>query len=225
MGTVMTAAAWGRDSARLAAALDRAFDSVRLVDSGAARTRAVVLREARAAQRASGGAFDPALPGHFDAFARGYALDRVALALVGVADSALLDLGGQFLWVASGSPSGRPTSRRVGIADPENSLRVLTLVEMRVGSVSTTSQADRPSPSGRTRAVTVLAPTASAAAAWSTAFFALGCDSALALAPRLDGERVDVVCADSAGVRWTPALDGRVVLPRGARRAQPAHAP
>jgi len=201
---------------------------------------AAVLGEALAVARASGGAFDPTkrhwqgvvfdsmrgtlrlAPGlelDFGGIAKGYALDRAALALVGVADSALLDLGGQFLWV-----SPRATRRIVGIADPDNSLRALAAVEMRGGSVSTSSQAEQPGhivdpradlPARRARSVTVLASSGMAADAWSTAFFVLGCDSALALAPRLalDRWRMSLVCADSGGVRWTAGLEGRVLLP------------
>jgi thiamine biosynthesis lipoprotein len=214
-------------------------------------TFAAVLGEALAVARASGGAFDPTkrdwrgvvfdsmrgtvrlasgLDLDFGGIAKGYALDRAALALAGVADSALLDLGGQFLWV-----SPRATRRIVGIADPDNSLRALAAVEMRGGSVSTSSQAEQSGhivdprtgrPAGRARSVTVLAPSGMAADAWSTAFFVLGCDSALALAPRLalDRWRVSVVCADSGGVRWTADLEGRVLLPTGSAEP-PARAP
>jgi FAD:protein FMN transferase len=212
---------------------------------------AAVLGEALTVARASAGAFDPTkrnwqgvvfdsmrgtvrlAPGlelDFGGIAKGYALDRAALALAGVADSALLDLGGQFLWV-----SPRATRRNVGIADPDNSLRALAAVEMRGGSASTSSQAEQPGhivdprgglPARRARSVTVLAPTGMAADAWSTAFFVLGCDSALALAPRLelDRWRVSLVCADSGGVRWTADLEGRVLLPTGSA-APPAREP
>ncbi|MGH7671816.1 MAG: FAD:protein FMN transferase, partial [Gemmatimonadales bacterium] len=259
---MMSAVAWGADTAGLDRALEAARDSVEWLDSLLSTYRddseisrinrrrrgrvapafAAVLGEALAVARASGGAFDPTkrnwkrvgfdstrgtvrlAPGvslDFGGIAKGYALDRAALALAGVADSALLDLGGQFLWV-----SPRATRRLVGIADPDNSLRALAAVEMRGGSVSTSSQAERPGhildpraglPAGRARSVTVLAPSGMAADAWSTAFFVLGCDSALALTPRLalDRWRVSLVCADSGGVRWTPDLEGRVLLPTG----------
>ncbi|MBI1967744.1 MAG: FAD:protein FMN transferase, partial [Gemmatimonadetes bacterium] len=62
---------------------------------------------------------------------------------------------------------------------------------------------------GGARSVTVVAPAGIAADAWSTAFFVLGCDRALALAAGLRG--LDVVCVDS-GVRWSAGLDGRVAL-------------
>jgi thiamine biosynthesis lipoprotein len=205
-------------------------------------TFASVLAEALAVARASGGAFDPTQRDwrgvHFDtaagtvrlarglaldfgAIAKGYALDRAALALAGVADSGLLDLGGQFLWVGTTG-----TRRIVGIADPE-ALSTMAAVEMRGGSVSTSSQGEQPghildprtrpaTPARRARSVTVLAPDGMSADAWSTAFFVLGCDSALASAPRLERWRVSVVCADSSGIHWTPDLEGRVLLPRTA---------
>jgi len=275
MGTMMSAAAWGPDSARLDRALDAVRDSVARIDSLLSTYRddseisrinrgrgtrdggrmtpafAAVLREALAVAAASAGAFDPTkrnwrgvrfdsargtvrlargLELDFGGIAKGYALDRAALALAGVADSALLDLGGQFLWIG---PTPQATSRTVGIADPDNSLRVLAAVEMRGGSVSTSSQAEPPGhivdprarrPANRARSVTVLASTGMTADAWSTAFFVLGCDSALALAPRLERWRVSVICADSAGVRWTPDLEKRVLLPT-APAGPPAPAP
>lgn len=272
MGTMMSAATWGPDSAVLDRALDAVRDTTEALDSllstfrddseisrinkggGTAAGRrmtaafASVLAEALAVARASGGAFDPTLrdwrgvtldvkrgrvrlrPGlalDFGGIAKGYALDRAAALLAGVADSALLDLGGQFLWV------GRATRRTVGIADPEHSLRALAAVEMQGGSVSTSSQAEQPghivdprerptSPARRARSVTVLASSGMAADAWSTAFFVLGCDSALALVPRLEEWRVSVICADTAGVRWTPDLEGRVLLPVSPAPAPPA---
>ena len=207
MGTMMSVAVWsegerrgGSDSALLERALDHARDSIDLVDSLFSHGIAARHGKLRLA---------PGIAVDSSTIAEGYALDRAALALAGVADSALLDLGGQFFWV-----SARPTRRMVGIADPDNSLSTLAAVEMRGGSVSTVAQR---APS---RSVTVLAPNGVAADAWATAFFSLGCDSALATAPRLAAWRVSVVCTDSAGVRWTPDLEGRVLLPRALTRAR-----
>lgn len=207
MGTMMSAAAWGPDTAGLAGALDAARDSVERIDGltdGAGRIAAIdsLRREVRQRTGVTLAADDGAA---------GYALDRAALAIVGVADSALLDLGGQFLWVG---PPSRLTRRSVGIPDPDNSLGALATVELWSGSVRTTSHSE--GHRGRALSVTVLAPTGMTADAWSTAFFVLGCDGALALAPRLARWRVSVICADSAGVRWTPDLEERV---------QPAPAP
>jgi thiamine biosynthesis lipoprotein len=274
MGTMMSAAAWGPDSAALDRVLDAVRDTTAALDSLLSTFRddseisrvnrgrgtregervsmhfAAVLGEALAVARASGGAFDPTKrdwrgvafdsargavrlrPGvtlDFGGIAKGYALDRAAALLGGVADSALLDLGGQFLWI------GGPTHRTVGIADPRSSLTALAAVELQAGSVSTSSQAEqpdhivdarggRPRPAGdaeRSRSVTVLAARGIAADAWSTALFVLGCDSALALAPRLAAWRISVVCADAGAVRWTPDLDGRVFLPTGEASPHP----
>lgn len=197
MGTMMSAAAWGTDSARLARAVDAAHDSVDRIDS-------LVQRRVRIA------ALDSSLRDIrsrtgvvliVDSVAAGYALDRAALVLGAVADSALLDVGGQYLWIGA-----RPTHRAVGIPDPDNSLRTLAVVEMRGGSIRTKSRSS--GQAGPVRAVTVLAPDGLTAGTWSAAFLVLGCDRALAMA-----QRMSVVCADSAGVRWTTDLQNRVSLP------------
>jgi FAD:protein FMN transferase len=269
MGTVFTVEAWGGDSTALLVAVERAFDSVQLVDSllstyrddseisrvnrGAAgrawvvsETFTAVLGEALRVAHVSGGAFDPTLedwrgvafdgmsrvvrlrPGlqlDFGGIAKGYALDRAALALAGVADSVVLDLGGQlFVLAAANSPpreagNGR-RSRCVGIVDPDQPLSVMALLDLPPGrfSVSTSSQGEQPGHirdprTGRAatgaRSVTVVAPTSVMADAWSTALFVLGCDSALPLAARLG---VSALCADHR-VRWTRDLDGHVALP------------
>lgn len=185
VGSTMSAAAWGGDTTRLAGALgavrdtlDRpghvvAFDSLRREIRQ--RTGVTVTKE---------DVID------------GDALDRAARILAAVVDSALLNLGTQFTWVGS-----RGTRRPVGIADPANSLTTWATVEMRSGSVSTTTDAEKKV------SVTVLASSGLVAEAWSTALLGLGCDRALALSPR-------VVCADSVRVRWTPDLEGRVILAR-----------
>src|SRR6266478_1317753 len=128
MGTMMSAAAWGADSTRVARALEAAHDSVR-----------------RAIRRGTG----VALAG--DSIAPGYALERAAMALGNDVDSALLDLGGQYRWVGG---AARPTHRTVGIPDPDNTLRTLASVDLLGGSVRTQSQ--RNAPRGAARSVTVL---------------------------------------------------------------------
>jgi thiamine biosynthesis lipoprotein len=170
----------------------------------------------------------------FGGIAKGYALDLAALALEGRVDSAVLNLGGQLLVLSPVSvqqrdPGNGKRSWPVGIADPDHPLDALALLELAPGrfSVSTTSQAEQsghvvvPStgaPARGTRSVTVVAPTAMAADAWSTAFFVLGCDSALSLASRLGSS---LLCADDR-VRWTSDLDGRVALPTGSAAPGPA---
>ena len=208
MGTMMSAAAWGSDTTRVERATDAVRDTVELLDSLLSPDRRAMLDSARETVRRQTGVAPDS-----EALVRAYALDRGALALAGIADSALLDLGGQFLWIGN----GRSTDRRVGIHDPENSLRTLAAVEMRDGSVSTSSQVEHGS-----RTVTVLASNAITAGAWSSALVSMGCDSALAVASRRQGSglHLSVICADSGGVRWTADLEKRVVLPRSAGRAE-----
>jgi thiamine biosynthesis lipoprotein ApbE len=201
LGTMMSVAAWGTDSARVARALDAAHDSVDHIDSllqGHVPIAALdsVRREMR---RRMGTAVI------VDSIASGYALDRAALALSTAVDSALLDLGGQYLWVG---PAARSTHRAVGIPDPDNTLRTLAVVDLRGGSVRTQSR--RNAPRGSARSVTVLAADGLTASAWATALLPLPCDSALALIQQGPPE---VVCVDATEVRWSPGLEGRVGVP------------
>lgn len=266
-GLLVSVAAWGRDSVRLAHAVQAAFDSAAGVEgmlSGlgdhpgaqvvSAQLAALVQRAVLLA-RASGGAFDPTgrnsrgvavdtvrhtitiPPGvHLDLgeFGRGYALDRALLALRGAVDSAVISSGGLYLIAADWSGA-----RVVGIVDPDNTLEPLARLTVPPGTwaVSMTSVAEARDelidprtgkPAARTRVVAAMAPAAADAAGWSTAFYVVGCDSALALAPRV---RTSVVCADGS-VRWTPDLEGRVERvtdsagPSGAAPArEPARAP
>lgn len=215
MGSMMSAAAWGADTTALSRALAAVRDTIESMDaevrSGGGR-RITALDSLRQEIRARTGVRVPR-----DSLAVGYALARARLALAGTVDSALLDLNGQILWV-SGSP--RETHRAVGIPDPDNSLRMLGLVTLLGGSIRTVSQ--RNAPPDAVRSMTVLAGDAFAANSWAHVFFRLSCDSALALAPRL--ERIGVVCVDASGVRWTPDLEQRVVLPTAPAR-QPAPGP
>jgi len=199
MGTMMSAAAWGVDSTRVARALDAARDSVEHVDSLRQRRIAIAAIDSvrREIRRRTGVALAA------DSVAPGYALDRAVLALATAVDSALLDVGGQYFWVG---PAARPTHRAVGIPDPDNTLRTLAVVDLKGGSVRTASQ--RNAPRGSARSVTVLASDALTANAWAAAFLTLGCDRALAAA-----QEMHVVCADSAGVRWATGLQNRVSLP------------
>jgi len=197
LGTMMSAAAWGTDSTRVARALEAARDSVDHIDSLLQRHVSIAALDSvrREIRRRSGVALA------VDSIAPGFALDRAALALANVVDSALLDLGGQYLWVG---PAARPTHRAVGIPDPDNTLRTLAVVDLQAGSVRTQSQ--RNTPRGAPRSVTVLAADGLTANAWAVAFLALDCDRALGLA-----QGMQVVCVDSAGVRWsreaTPARE------------------
>ncbi|HYX83197.1 MAG TPA: FAD:protein FMN transferase [Gemmatimonadales bacterium] len=200
MGTMMSAAGWGADSSRVARALAAAYDSVDRVDSLVQHRVAIAAVDStrREIRRRTG----VALP--VDTIAPGYALDRAALALTGVVDSALLDVGGQYAWVGP----ARPTHRAVGVADPDNTLRTLAVVDLQDGSVKTASQ--RNAPRGGARAVTVLAADGLTANAWASAFLQIGCDRALTLA---QSGGMHVICADSSGVRWATGLQNRVSLP------------
>ena len=192
VGSTVSVAAWSKDPAALETAIARLRDSTRSIDSAAVRA---AVREAWAAAR---GDLPPRL--EWRDVMDSYVLDRVLPVLAAAADSALVDLGGLFVWV------GPATRRSVGIADPGNALDPVAQVELQSGAIGTVSgRAER-------RAVTVLAPTAFQAAAWASALFSLGCDQTLARAAR---HRISVVCADSTGVRWSPGLQNRVVLPPG----------
>ncbi len=195
VGSTISVAAWSKDSSTLQSAIARFRDSTRAADSTAARAAA---RLAWPAERGD-------LPLRVESrdVADSYVLDRALPLLAGAADSALIDLGGLFLWV------GPATQRPVGIANPRNALDQAAQVALHAGAISTVSGR------GEHRAVTVLAPTAFQAAAWASALFAVGCDRALALLPRLQGRGISLVCADSAGVRWSPDLQNRVSLPTG----------
>jgi len=194
MGTMMSAAGWGADSTRVARALAAAHDSVERIDSLVQHHVTVVAIDSvrRDIRRRTGVALPP------DTIAPGYALDRAVLALTsdGMLDSALLDVGGQYYWVG---PAGRPTHRAVGVADPDNTLRTLAVVDLQEGSIKTASQ--RNAPKGTARSVTLLAPDGLTASAWAAALLQVGCDRALQL-----GRDLKVVCADSSGVRWTTGV-------------------
>jgi len=191
VGSTVSVAAWANDSFAVRAAVARLRDSTRAVDSTTIRE---ALRRAWAAERE-----DLRLRPEWRDVADSYVLDRATPALATAVDSALLDLGGLFLWI------GPATKRMVGIADPDNALSAVAQVELRTGALSTVS--------GEHRSVTVLAGGAFKASSWASALFSLGCEKALGLAPRLERRRISVVCADSAGVRWTTDLQNRVLLP------------
>ena len=192
VGSTVSVAAWSKDTIALETAIARLRDSTRSIDSVAV---GAAVREAWAAER---GDLSPRLEWRdvLDA----YVLDRGLPVLAAAADSALIDLGGLFLWV------GPATRRSVGIADPGSALEPVAGVELHAGAISTVSGR------GERRAVTVLASSAFKAAAWASALFSLGCDQTMVQAAR---RRITVVCADSAGVRWSPELQSRVVLPPG----------
>lgn len=194
---------------------------------------AQLVQRAAGLAHAAGGAFDPTgrnfrglsvdtvrhtivlPPGqHLDLgeLGRGYALDRAMAALHGAADSAVISSGGQYLIHADWSGA-----RVVGIVDPDHTLQSLARLTVPAGTwaVSMMSVAEARDelldprtgkPATRTRVVAAMAPNAADAGGWSMAFYVVGCDSALALAPRV---HTSVICADD-GVRWSADLEGRV---------------
>ena len=200
LGSTVSVAAWSADSIALQAAIARLRESTGAVDSISVRA---AVRAAWAAERGEGegeGDGDVSLRPEWRDVADSYVLDRAMPALTSATDSALVDLGGLFLWI------GPATNRTVGIADPGNALAPVAQVALRSGAVSTVSgRGDR-------RSVTVLASTAFKASAWASALFSLGCERALALAAL---RNVSLVCADSTGVRWSPDLANRVAPPLG----------
>lgn len=187
---MMSAAAWSADTARVARALAAAHDSVDRIDSLLQRPVRIAALDstARDIRRRTGVTIV------VDSFAAGYALDHAARVLAPAVDSALLAVGSQYFWI------GPATHRMVGIPNPVNSLRWLAAVELQRGSISTSVR--------RPRSVTVLAADGLTAAAWSAAFVTLRCDSVLVL-----GKDMNVVCSDSANVRWTTSLQNQVLLP------------
>lgn len=191
-GSTISVAAWSSDSVGLQRAIGRMRDSTASVDTATLRA---ALRRAWDAERDN----LRQRPEWRDV-ADGYILDLTIPLLRGAADSALLDLGGLFVWF------GPPTQRMVGLANPDNALDLVAQVELRSGALSTVSGW------AEQRSLTVLAGDAFTAAAWASALFSLGCDQVLARAPRLEARQVSVVCADSAGVRWSPGLQNRVAL-------------
>jgi thiamine biosynthesis lipoprotein ApbE len=171
--------------------------------------------------------------------AEGYGLDRALLAVVPFADSAVLTMGAQYLIMTKnvrGTSLG--SGRSVGVMDP-STLRTIAMIGVPAGTwaVSTTSQADRPDVAAdarnegrapRVRTVAALGPRAVAAMAWSSAFFGLGCDRALAVAAERGD--VEVLCIDDR-VRWSAGLEGRIRTTRDSAAVGtglapgPAHAP
>jgi thiamine biosynthesis lipoprotein ApbE len=222
LGAVFSVAAWGPDSSSLSRAVDRAFATVQQADSEPDDSPPALDSVRKTVALETGLQLEPARA------IQGLALDRALITLRGIADSAILSLGGQYLIMAAGA-------RHVGVADPANSLRSLAVITVPPGiwSVSTVSLVEQSDPvldprTGKpadlVRAVTVVAGAAAVAGAWSTAFYVVGCDRALALAARAG---VGVLCADDR-IRWSPELNGRVAVATdsaGSAGTAPAPAP
>jgi len=150
--------------------------------------------------------------------AKGYAVDRAAESLVasGVTD-ALVDLSGNML--ALGHPAGAE-DWRIGIRDPRDRIPHFARLALAPGGISTSGKYEQfVSAGGRTYghildprtgrpadgaiSVTVLAPTAMDADAWSTALFVLGPEEAM----RTARERSDL-----AAILVVPGEGGRDIV-------------
>ncbi len=164
------------------------------------------------------------------AIAKGYALERTARVLrdAGARDF-LLNAGGDVL--ASGSPAGGRKSWGIGLEDPAgdpNAAAPSLIATLRASSVSVVTSGDYQRyftvdgkrychiidletlmPSAPHRSVTVIAPSAIAADALSTALFILSEDEGRALLTRTGGDAV-----------WVDG-DGRITMTEGAKKLKP----
>jgi thiamine biosynthesis lipoprotein len=148
---------------------------------------------------ATDGWFDAwAVPDGFDpsGLAKGWAIDRAAVLLraAGIDDYAIT-AGGDWLVRGSGPRGG---AWRVGVADPDNPLRVLTTVELTDGAVATSGYGTpvvNPHTGETVRGrgpATVTGPTLCLADGFATALYAAG-EAGLSWFPTLDGYRALVV--------------------------------
>jgi thiamine biosynthesis lipoprotein len=140
-----------------------------------------VMVRCAAMRAATDGWFDAwAVPGGFDpsGLAKGWAIDRASVLLraAGLTDYAIT-AGGDWL-VGGVGPRGGPW--RVGVADPDNPLRVLTTVELTDGAVATSGYGapvidPHTGVPARSRGpATVTGPTLAMADGYATALYAAG---------------------------------------------------
>ncbi len=155
------------------------------------------------------GAFTVTPDGRLDpsGYVKGWAIDRAAQLLsdAGVVNGAIN--GGGDMQLLGGAAPDRPW--RVGIADPADHQRVLTVVEGRDLAVATSGTAERGghitdpttgAPAHTLRAVTVTGPRLAEVDAYATAAFVLGAE-ALAWVAGLDGYEAMTVAADGSTAR------------------------
>lgn len=120
----------------------------------------------------------------------GYALDQAAAILQGAGVNAgLVEISGDY--VAIGAPADEPKGWEIGIVDPANNDEILQSVFLRNQALSTSGNyattvayeavnyghifdPNTGKPAGRINSATVIAPTATASDAWSTAVFVAG---------------------------------------------------
>jgi thiamine biosynthesis lipoprotein len=155
------------------------------------------------------GAFTATPAGRLDpsGYVKGWAIDTAArmLAEAGVVNGAVN--GGGDMQLLGGAAAGRPW--RVGIADPTDAQRVLTVVEGRDLAVATSGTAERGghitdpttgAPAAALRSVTVTGPRLAEVDAYATAAFVLGAE-ALDWIATLDGYEAMTVATDGSTAR------------------------
>src|SRR3989440_1828094 len=165
-----------------------------------------VVRRCAALRAATDGWFDAwALPGGFDpgGMVKGWAIDRAAVLLraAGIDDYAISS-GGDWLVRGTGPRGG---AWRVGVADPDNPLRVLATVELVDGAVATSGYGTPVVDPHTGRQVRGTGPAAVTGPALATA----------------DGYATALYAAGGAGLSWFPSQDGdralRVARPEAAQ--------
>jgi thiamine biosynthesis lipoprotein len=159
---------------------------------------AEIIRRCDTMRAATDGWFDAwAVPGGFDpsGLVKGWGIDRAAVLLraAGIDDYAIT-AGGDWLVRGNGPRGG---AWRVGIADPDNPLRVLATVDLTDGAVATSGYGTlvvNPHTGAPARAqgpATVTGPTLATADAFATALYAAG-DAGLSWFPTAEGYRAVV---------------------------------
>jgi len=135
MGTMMSAAAWGADSTRVARALEAAHDSVDHIDS-------LIQRRVESPHSIPCGAQFVAVP---ESRSRATASRPDMRSSAPRWRSAMAWTARCWIWAANTAGWRRraPTHRTVGIPDPDNTLRMLASVDLLAGSVGRSRGATR----------------------------------------------------------------------------------
>ncbi|HEY2669773.1 MAG TPA: FAD:protein FMN transferase [Rugosimonospora sp.] len=166
---------------------------------------AEVIERCDAMRAATDGWFDAwAVPGGFDpsGLVKGWAIDRAAVLLraAGIDDYAITS-GGDWLVRGNGPRGG---AWRVGVADPDNPLRVLATVQLTDGAVATSGYGalvidpHTGAPARSRGPATVTGPTLAAADGYATALFAAG-DAGVPWFPTTEGYQAVVVSGRPTG--------------------------